>query len=153
MQLNPVASTVLVIFCVLALLCSVVLNFLLLFALYKANAVLEGYRSKVEPVLSKIDGFLDVAREKLVSIGERTEAILEQGEEMTASVHDRVEKTSAVVQHTVNAPLIGINSVWAGVSRGVRTFGSLQRDRIAMANDEKHIATATAAKQRVPTGK
>jgi hypothetical protein len=136
MQLNPIASGILVAFCILVLLGSLVLNALLLLALRKSNDFLEAYQSRVEQVLTKVDGILVIAEEKLVTIGGQTEAILEQGEELTTNVNERVEKTSVVLQRTVNAPLIGINSVWAGLTRGVKTFGSLQRDSIATASDE-----------------
>jgi len=38
---------------------------------------------------------------------------LTQGEEVATVVHERVDRTTAVMQRTVNAPLIGINSLAA----------------------------------------
>jgi len=155
MQLNPIASGLLVFVCVLALALSVVLNFLLVFALGKANLLLESYQSKVDPILTKLDSILVLAQDKLVTVGGQTEAILEQGEEMTGNVQERVERTSIVVQRTVNAPLIGINSIWAGLARGVKTFGNLQRDSIAeLAEFQRSDRDgATNVPRRVAVGK
>jgi uncharacterized protein YoxC len=91
------------------------------------NAKIEAMSAKVDPLLSKADEVLGVASDKIVAIGNKTEGLLAQGEETAESVHQKVDKTATAVQRTIHAPIINLNSLAAGVSRGVETFGRLQR--------------------------
>jgi len=59
-------------------------------------------------------------------IGGKAEMILTQGEEVATVVHERVDRTTAVMQRTINAPLIGVNSLAAGMTRAWATFAALQ---------------------------
>lgn len=97
------------------------------YALTKLNARLEELIGKADPLLAKTDQILTVTNEKVASLGDRAEGILTQGEETAESVHHKVDKTATAVQRTIHAPIIGLNSLAAGVSRGVETFGKLQR--------------------------
>jgi len=96
-------------------------------ALNKLSAKLEDLTAKAEPLLAKTDHILTLTNDKITSIGDKAEGILTQGEETAESVHEKVDKTATAVQRTVYAPIISLNSFAAGVSRGVETFGRLQR--------------------------
>ena len=99
------------------------------FGLSKINAKLEALTPKVEPLLQKVDNVLTITNDKVAVIGDKAEDILTQGEEVAESVHQKVDRTATAVQRTVHAPIIGLNSIAAGVSRGMETFGKLQRER------------------------
>ena len=127
MQLNGVASSILVgWFVVLSLLVLAAIGGMA-FVLWKINAKIEQLTPKVEPFLDKVDQAFTTANDKLTAIGDRAEHIVAQGEETAANVHDKVEKSATVVQRTVHAPLIVLNSFAAGVSRSVKTFSNLQQ--------------------------
>ena len=130
MELNPIASWVLVIFFLVSALVGLIALLALAKALQMLNAKLEDLTSKVDPLLQKADQILTITNEKIVSIGDKTEGILIQGEETAENVHEKVDRTAVAVQRTVYAPIIGLNSFAAGVSRGVRTFGRLQRHQM-----------------------
>jgi hypothetical protein len=125
-QLNPWASSVLVIFYIVLAIILLCLVGFLAWCISKMNALLEEYRAKIDPLLEKADRVLTVTGDKVNSIGGKAETILTQGEEVATSVHERVDRTAAVVQRTVNAPLIGINSLAAGMTRAWETFARLQ---------------------------
>ena len=132
-QLNPVASTFLVAFYILTALLLVVLLGMVVFLIVKLNALLEEYRQKVDPLLAKIDTVLTVTSEKVTTIGAKAEEILTQGEEITEMVHSRVDTTTYAVQRTVFTPLIGVNSLIAGLKRGAETFASRQQKSLTEA--------------------
>lgn len=115
-------------------------------ALSKLNARLEDLINKAGPLLEKTDQILTTTNEKISAIGDKTEGILAQGEETAENVHQKVDKTATAVHRTIQAPIIGLNSLAAGVSRGMETFGKLQR---APGNG---AATALPAAQRNVTG-
>ena len=127
MQLNPVASTVLVIFYVVTSVSLVAVFGFLLHALNKLNAKLESLEAKVDPLLVKAEEILTLANAKIVTLGERTEGILTHGEALAEEVHEKIDRTASGVQRTVNAPIIGLNSVAAGLMQGLQTFRLLQR--------------------------
>lgn len=93
----------------------------------KLNALLEKYESKIDPLLEKADAVLTTTSEKVSSIGTKAEVILTQGEELTEMVHSRVDTTTLAVHRTVFTPLIGVNSLIAGVRRGAETFAKRQQ--------------------------
>lgn len=126
MQLNAAASTALVVFYVILSLLLVVILGALVVALGRLNAKLEELTARVEPLLSKTEGLLTIANEKAVTLGDSAERILGHGEVTAATVQDRVGRTAMTVQRTVNAPIVGLNSLAAGVSRGFATFTRLQ---------------------------
>lgn len=128
MELNPAASWLLVIGYVVCAVTTTVLLGGLVYALSKLTAKLEELIAKADPLLAKADAALTVTNEKITSIGDRAEGILAQGEETAESVHHKVDRTATAVQRTIHAPIIGLNSLAAGVSRGVRTFSRLQRE-------------------------
>lgn len=97
------------------------------FALTRLNSKLSELIDKADPILAKIDEALTVTNNKIAAIGDKAEGILAQGEETAETVHHKVDKTATAVQRTVHAPIIGLNSLAAGLSRGVETFGKLQR--------------------------
>lgn len=127
MQLSETASWLLVIGYLVLSLGTIVLLGAVAVGLSKLNAKLEDLTVKAEPLLAKTDQILTLANDKITSIGDKAEGILTQGEETAESVHEKVDKTATAVQRTVYAPIIGLNSFAAGVSRGVETFGRLQR--------------------------
>ncbi len=129
MQINGVASSILVgWFIVLSF---VVLGVLgtMAFVLWKLNIKIEQMTPKIEPLLGKVDLALTIANDQLSAIGDRTEFIVAQGEEVAASVHNKVDKTATAVQRTVQAPIVTLNSFAAGVLRGLETFANLQQSR------------------------
>lgn len=128
MELNPVASWVLVIGYIVCAVTTTVLLGGLVYALSKLTAKLEELLAKAEPLLAKADEALTVTNEKITAIGDKAEGILAQGEETAESVHHKVDRTATAVQRTIHAPIIGLNSLAAGVSRGVQTFSRLQRE-------------------------
>ena len=150
MQLDPVASTVIVVFSMIGMLITSFAGICLWLVVRRLTVLVESYQAKIDPVLDKADVLLAMATEKLSSIGGKTEAVLAQTEAMTANVHDKVDKTATIVQRTVNAPIIGINSVWAGVSRGVKTFGTLQRDTAPQIADVETSPITTVVRQSAP---
>lgn len=125
-QLSPIASTALVVFYILGSLTLTVVLGGIAFLLYKVNHLLEEYRTKIDPALDKVNQVLEITARRVDSIGGKAERILMQGEEITENVHHRVERTASSVQRTVNAPLIGVNSLAAGLGRGLATFARLQ---------------------------
>jgi len=125
--LTPWASAILVVGYIVLSLISVMAFAAIALVLSKLNARLEALTAKVDPLLGKADEILTVTNEKIASIGDKTEGILAHGEETAESVHEKVDRTAVAVQRTVHAPIIAMNSFAAGVSRGVSTFGRLQR--------------------------
>ena len=129
MQLNPVASTVLVVFYLVTSISLVAILGFFLYSLNKLNAKLESLEAKVNPLLIKAEEILTLTNEKIVTLGERTEGILTHGEAVAEEVHDKIDRTATGVQRTVNAPIIGLNSAAAGLVQGLQTFRSLQRNK------------------------
>lgn len=127
MELHPVTSTILIILVIVQALVLTVVFGLIGFGFKKLSDKIEQLTPKIEPVLDKVDQALATTNDKLTTIGDKTEGIIAQGEEVAGNVHDKVDKTATVVQKTVHAPIIALNSFAAGVSRGVETFGKLQR--------------------------
>jgi hypothetical protein len=117
-----------VFYIILAIVVVVLIGFLA-WLLTKLNALLEEYRAKIDPLLEKADRVLTVTGDRVNSIGEKAETILTQGEEVATSVHTKVDRTAAVVQRTINAPLIGVNSLAAGITQAWGTFARLQNRR------------------------
>lgn len=127
MALNPVASTVIVISVIFCMLFSLGVLIFIARALQALNTRLTDITAKVEPLLIKADDILTVTGEKIHSIGDKAEGILAQGEEVAETVHEKVDRTATTVQRAVHAPLINLNSLAAGLSQGMATFGVLQR--------------------------
>jgi len=148
--LNPAASWVLVIGYIVFALVSAVLLLGIAFALRTLNAKLNDLLAKADPLLAKADDLLTIANEKVTSIGDKAEGILAQGEETAESVHEKVDKTAAAVQRTLHAPIININSLAAGVTRGVETFTQLQRNTALKASHSERSNGQQAA-EAVPT--
>jgi hypothetical protein len=130
MPLNPVATSILVIFYLVASLVLIVLIGVTAYLLFRVNTVLEAFQARLDPLLTKADVLLATATEKVDSIGGKTEAILGEAEATAGAAHDRVERTAAVVQQTVSRPIVGVNALVAGVTRGAATFAALQRGGI-----------------------
>ncbi|MDX1932053.1 MAG: hypothetical protein SFU56_05565 [Capsulimonadales bacterium] len=128
--LGPVASTFLVVFYILTSLILVILLVAAVYLVLRLNALLEKYEQKIDPLLQKADTVLTLTTEKVSSIGTKAEEILTQGEELTEMVHSRVDTTTYAVRRTVFTPLIGLNSVLAGLRRGAETFTRRQQETI-----------------------
>jgi len=146
-QLNPVASTVLVVFYLVTSVSLVAILGFFLYSLNKLNAKLESLEAKVDPLVIKAEEILTLTNEKIVTLGERTEGILTHSEAVAEEVHDKVERTATGVQRTINAPIIGLNSVAAGLVQGLQTFRLLQREQttkeslsLSHSHSVKHIA-------------
>ena len=101
------------------------------FGFKKLNDKIEQMLPKVDPILSKADQTLLVVNEKITSIGDKAEHIVTQGEEVAGNVHLKVDQTATAVQKTVHKPLIALNALAAGVSRGVKTFSDLQKSDLS----------------------
>lgn len=126
-MLNPVASTIITLFAILSMLVFIGAMAGIALALNKVNAKLEELTVKIDPLLTKADQILTVTNEKITSIGDKTEGILQQGEEVAETVHEKVDRTATSVQRVVHAPIIRLNSLAAGLTRGMETFGRLQQ--------------------------
>jgi len=126
-QLNAIASWLLVIGYLIGGLIVASALVMMALALQKLNAKLDEVVSKIDPHLTKADEILTITNDKIASIGDKAEEILAQGEETAENVHHKVDQTATVVQRTIHAPIISLNSLAAGVSRGMETFGRLQR--------------------------
>jgi uncharacterized protein YoxC len=126
--LNPVASAFLVAGYLVTSLLMAGAFLVIALGLGRLNAKLDDLIAKLDPVLSKTDQILSTTNDKLASIGDKAEEILVQGEGVAETVHSKVDKTATAVQRTIHAPIIGLNSFAAGVSRGVETFGRLQKE-------------------------
>lgn len=129
MQLNGVASAVIVIWFVLSSLALIALLAVVTLTLVKLQAKLEELTQRVDPLLTKTDALLTVADEKLRVVGERAETLLATSEEIAETVQERVERTTGTVQRTVNAPIIQANALTAGLTRAWKTFGNLSKNK------------------------
>jgi len=126
MNLNPVASGILVFWYLgFSLILTGVLVFLTL-KLHQLNARLETLSTQLTPVLEKVDQTLTLANEKLVTVGTTTESILAHGEAVAATVEAKTATTSSLIQRTVYAPFVSVNALLAGLAVGAQTFGVLQ---------------------------
>lgn len=143
-ELNPIASTILVVFFILASLLLVGLIGAVAFLVWKLNSILERYEEKIEPVLEKADSVLTLIGEKTDSIGGKAEILLTQGEEMAENVHDKVDRTATAVQQTINAPIIRANSLAAAVTEGWATFRRLQARTARNGNSHSNGASGFA---------
>jgi hypothetical protein len=141
MQLNGVASAVLVIWFILSSLTLIALLAVIAVALVKLQAKLDEVVERVDPLLGKADTLLVVAEDKLRIVGDRAESLLTTGEEIAVTVQDRVDKTTGTVQRTVNAPLIQANALRAGLSQAWQTFGSRAQTQNRV---RKTLETATS---------
>lgn len=142
MSLNPIASTIIVVMYFVFMALAVGAFVMMAFALKVLNTKLEEVLVKVDPAFSKVDHILAVVDEKVSTIGSKAEGILSQGEDVAETVHDKVDKTAVTVQRSIQAPLIGINSLAAGLSQGVKTFGKLAAQHKA---DERAPIAVTMA--------
>ncbi len=134
MQLNGVASSILVGWFVI--LSFVVIGILggMAFVLWKLNAKIEQITPRFEPLLDQVDQALTAANVKLSAIGDRTEHIVAQGEEVAINVHNKVDKTATTVQRAVYVPIIILNSFAVGLSRGFEMFANLSKNRWDLKN-------------------
>lgn len=122
MELNGVASAILVIWFCLSSLALIGLLAVIAFSLSKLQAKLDELVTKAEPLLGKTDALVTLADEKLRVVGEKAETLLTTGEEIATTMQTRVEQTTGTVQRTVNAPLIEANAVASGLTRAWETF-------------------------------
>ena len=127
MLLNPVASSVLVAsYVILGLVVSGLLAVVCV-ALLKLNARLDDFAQRLDPLLEKADTALTVTTETVESLGGRAEMVLGRSEAAVENVQEKVDRAADAVSHVVNAPIIGANSLLAGVTRGFSTFTRLQK--------------------------
>jgi len=138
-ELHPIANWILVFFFVFSSFISSIALLALLFALRKLITKIEELTPKVNPIIDKVDQALTTANNKLTSLGDKAEHIIMQGEEVADNIHQKVDRTATVVQRTVHAPIITLNSLAAGFSRGVITFGQLQRREESSTNRDAPI--------------
>jgi len=97
-----------------------------LYSLNKLNEKLELLEAKVDPLLIKAEEILTLTNAKIITLGERTEGILTHGEAVADEVHEKIDRTATGVQRTINAPIIGVNSIAVGLLQGLQTFRLLQ---------------------------
>ncbi len=122
MNLNAVASNVIIAWYLgLSLILTGVVVGLTL-VLYKVNARLEALTQQIEPLLQKADQSLTLANEKLATIGSATESILAHGDAVAATVEAKTETTSRLVQKTIYAPFVGVNALLAGMAAGAKAL-------------------------------
>jgi hypothetical protein len=96
-------------------------------ALVKLNEKLDKLTNLAEPVAVKASDVLDNVQRVTMTVGEKADAILTRGVELTDNVSGNVEKTTAVVQQTVTTPLIKLSSMIAGVSKGISVYTGKSR--------------------------
>lgn len=137
MELNGVASAVLVIWFCLSSLALIGLLAVIAFSLAKLQAKLDELVTKAEPLLGKTDALVTLADEKLRVVGERAETLLTTGEEIATTMQTRVEQTTGTVQRTVNAPLIQANAVASGLTRAWETFTGRQGAPVVVENADE----------------
>lgn len=147
MQLNSVASAVLVIWFVISSLALIGLLAVIAVSLTKLQAKLEEVATKAEPLFAKTDSLVQLADEKLRRVGERAETLLTTGEEIASNMQVRVEQTGGAVQRTVNAPLIQANAVASGFSRAWETFTRREKRAVAEAIETGDVPDAEPQKQ------
>lgn len=122
MNLNPVASNLMIAWYLgLSLILTGAVVGLTL-ALHKLNARLEALTSQVEPVLQKADQALSLANEKLATVGSATESLLAHGDAVAATVEAKAETTSRLVQKTIHTPFVSLNALLAGVAAGAKAL-------------------------------
>jgi hypothetical protein len=90
--------------------------------LNKLNEKIDSTIESVRPLIAKSTDVLDTVQRVTMNVGDRADAILSQGEEMTANVARTVDRTSTVVEKAVTDPLINVSSAFAGISRGLKSF-------------------------------
>ncbi|MBC8137401.1 MAG: hypothetical protein H8F28_16090 [Fibrella sp.] len=122
MELNGIASAILVVWFCLSSMALIGLLAVIAFSLAKLQAKLEELVTKTEPLLGKTDALVTLADERLRVVGEKAETLLTTGEEIATTMQTRVEQTTGTVQRTVNAPLIEANAVASGLTRAWETF-------------------------------
>lgn len=151
LQLNAAASTAIVIsYVIFSLVLTVILAGIVV-ALTRLNAKLNEITTRVEPLLEKTESILALTNEKIATVGESTENILRQGEAAATTVNDKVGQTAVTVQRTVNAPIISLNSIAAGLSEGFSTFTRLQTRGSSRQSGSRSTA-ATGVPAAVATG-
>jgi hypothetical protein len=127
-ELHPVISTILIVFIIVQALFLTAIFGLIGFGFKKLNDRIEQLMPKIDSILGKADQTFSMTNEKLTVIGDKAEHIVTQGEAVAENVHTKVDQTAVAVQRTVHRPLITLNALAAGVSRGVKTFNDLQND-------------------------
>jgi len=154
LTINPVASTVLIIFFLVLSVLLVALLAVLVSVLLRLNARVEEMTTRVDPLLTRAESLLTETNQRLSTIGEKAETILTQGEAVAHTVHDKVDRTTTAVTRAINAPLISVNSVAAGLSAGWSAFSALQTRRrhsrqAETVRREPAIATETLRETKV----
>jgi uncharacterized protein YoxC len=122
-----VSLYIVLVFVVIFALLTVALLAIIAFSLRALQAKVDEALTRVEPVLDKTVQTLDSVQRVTSNIGERADAILGRGEELTDGIARKVETTASVVQKAVSTPLINASSLIAGVTEGLlsltRQFG------------------------------
>lgn len=147
MELNGVASAVLVIWFFLSSLALIGLLAVITLTLVKLQAKLDEVTTKLDPLLGKADALVTLADEKLRVVGEKAETLLATGEEIASTMQTRVEQTTGTVQRTVNAPLIEANAVASGLTQAWETF--TRRTKKSVHTAETEAAPEETQKQGV----
>lgn len=122
MTINPIASSILVIWYLALSLILVGAIIALTLALTRLNRQLTELNAKIDPLLSKADTLLSTTADQLQSIGDSTESIVAQGDNIVGVIEERTAQTASFVQKTVHQPFIGLNALIAGIGSGMLTF-------------------------------
>lgn len=126
MNLNTVAGMLVVGWYVLASLLNIVLITVIATAMVRLNTKLDDLTRRIDPLLNTGDQFLQIATQKITSIGDTTENILTHGELIASLAEKKSQSTGKIIQKTILSPFININSVLYGIQYGFFTFGKLQ---------------------------
>jgi hypothetical protein len=105
----------------------IVLVGILLKMMLAMRSEIERRETQISSLLERAEQILIAAAAMVETVGESTERILSQGEHAAERVNETVDRTTTIVQRTVYRPLISVNSVAAGLTRGILTFTNLQR--------------------------
>lgn len=123
MNLNGIASSVLVVWYFLGSIIGMVGLIGAAIVIHRLNQRLESLERQIEPSLRRSEELLALANERLAVLGGTAEEILVRGEAMTESLQTRTEATTGLVQRAVYLPFVHANALLAGVSSGIRALG------------------------------
>ena len=130
MNLNPVASNLIIAWYLGLSLILTLTVIVLTLVLHKLNSRLEALTAQVEPLMDKANQTLALANEKLATIGTTTENLLAHGEAVAATVEAKTETTTRLVQKTIHAPFVSVNALLAGVLAGAKTLSGRSQPRM-----------------------
>ena len=124
MNLNGIASSVLVIWYFVGSVVGVVGLVGAAVAIHRLTQRLESLERQIEPSLRRSEELLTLANERLTVLGGAAEEILDRGGAMTETLQERTEATTGLVQRAVYLPFVHANALLSGLTSGIRALGA-----------------------------